>query len=407
MHARTRSVFALALFAGLPAIAGDFSYAPFGGDGETFISPSFTYTAIADFNGVAGRNVNGVVFNDTGNSGTGYSLATATTPFGGFGNTATGTSNALLSDFFYTGDGSGNATMTLTGLTIGQRYVSSWYSASFDGGNRLVDLTPSDTGVPYRFNENYSGTGNGNILRYAFTATAATQTFSFDAVSNGDSFHHYAFTNAVENKSLLATPVISASTGAGPGFSPFTPRNNDLLQTNLASVTSSGNFTQEGSGGISILNNGLFVINGGNPGDNSQLATGANGTFVEFNLNIGVNTLGYDVSSIETYGGWNDGGRDHQLFRISYSLVGNSAFTPIGVLDYEPAGTGTPSAVRAIFATTLTGVDAIRLDFLPGQENGYVGYGEVDVVGTATVPEPATVMLAFLGGATLLTRRRR
>jgi hypothetical protein len=95
-----------------------FQLRPFGGDGETFISPSFTYTAIADFNGVAGANVNGVVFNDPATPAM-ATLSPQRRPIGGFGNYATGTSNALLSDFFYTGDGSGNATMTLTGLTIG------------------------------------------------------------------------------------------------------------------------------------------------------------------------------------------------------------------------------------------------------------------------------------------------
>ena len=59
------------------------------------------------------------------------------------------------------------------------------------------------------------------------------------------------------------------------------------------------------------------------------------------------------------------------------------------------------SSIRA-----LTGVDAIRLDFFGGQENNYAGLGEVDVIGAATVPEPASVGLLLVGAVGLLQRRR-
>ena len=62
--------------------------------------------------------------------------------------------------------------------------------------------------------------------------------------------------------------------------------------------------------------------------------------------------------------------------------------------------------------TIATGVGEIQL-FFPGQENGYVGYREVDVLGTAVeaggaTPEPSTAILSVLGILGLgLTRRRR
>ena len=76
--------------------------------------------------------------------------------------------------------------------------------------------------------------------------------YSFDAVSDGDTFHHYAVSNAVQNKSLLATPTIftAKSPNQNPGYSPFTPSNTDLLQGHLAGTQSSGNFIQEGAGGV-------------------------------------------------------------------------------------------------------------------------------------------------------------
>lgn len=207
-----------------------------------------------------------------------------------------------------------------------------------------------------------------------------------------------------------AVPVVTVEQGNGPGFAPFAVSNTDLLQTSLAGATSSGNFNQEGAGGVPILNNGVFLINGGNPSDNSQFATVGDNTSIDFNLNTATAPLGYNISSITTYGGWNDAGRDRQLFNISYSLVGSPLFIPFDSINADnPASPGTPSAIRAVFAGTpaLTGVDAIRFEFPAGQENGYAGLGEVDVAGTPTgVPEPGAIGLLGAAAVGLLRRRR-
>jgi hypothetical protein len=393
-----------------PAFAGTFALVPFTNDSDSGINSGLTYTAAADFNGTGFRVVNNVPFTDVGQFGNGYELTGAGAVFTGHVANVGGQSADLLSDFYFTGDGSGNASLTLTGLTVGQQYVTSWYNTAFGPvGGRNITITANDTNTPIFFDQNYRGALSGNVLRYTFTATAPTITYSFDADGNGDSFHHYAFTNAVANKSFLATPVITSATGAGPGYAPFPVKTDDLLQTNLASVTSGGNFNQEGAGGVPILTDGVFVINGGNPTDNSGLATAGNDAFVEFNLDLSVNTLGYDISSIQSFGGWNDSGRDRQLFKISYSLVGSSAFTYLGAMDFNPAATGLPSAVYGVFDTALTGVDAIRIDFFAGQENGYAGFGEFDVIGAATIPEPSAAVLCLAGvvGSMMIRRRAR
>jgi hypothetical protein len=357
-----------------------------------------------------------VAFANTGATGTGassYQLLGAPDTFGGFGNNLTGSSNLLGSDFFYSGATGGNASLTLGNLVPGQNYVATWYNVGFGAvGGRFVNITPGDTGVPFLFDENQSGPGNGNLLTYTFTAVAPLITFSFDAVSDGDSFHHYALTNAGPSGSggplLTATPTYAAANGPGPGFAPFTPLSNDLLQTSLASaVGSGGNFTQEGAGGIPVLTNGAFVINGGNPSDNSQLATGQSGSSVLFTLDLSSAPFGFDVSQLVGYGGWNDGGRDHQLYQVFYSVVGDSGFTLLGTADFDVPNPGQPSAIRSTFDTALIGVDGIRIDFIGGQENNYAGYGEFDVVGTATVPEPGAMALLCLGLTALAGRRRK
>jgi hypothetical protein len=60
-------------------------------------------------------------------------------------------------------------------------------------------------------------------------------------------------------------------------------------------------------------------------------------------------------------------------------------------------------------AALASGVGMIRFDFTgpPAPENGYVGYAELDVIGTPTVPEPATAGLLCAAALGLLARRRR
>jgi hypothetical protein len=407
LFSRLRGSAALLLCSAALAHAGTFTAAPLLGDADSGINTGLVYTATADYLGTGTRVVNGVTFTDTATAGTNYALSGATDELRDFVNNTTGGINGLLSDFYFTGNGTGNAQLTLTGLTIGTEYVTTWYNAGFGGvGGRNIHITPSDTGTTFTFDQNYSGASNGSMLRYTFVATSDTMTYSFDADGNNDSFHHYAMTNAVMNRSLLSTPVVTQATGPGP-FTPFQVRNDDLLQTSLLDFTSTGNFTLEGGGGVPALFNGAFQINGGNPTDNSQLATGENGASITFNLDTTTNALGYDITSFDSYGGWNDSGRDRQKFELYYSKVGSSDFTFLGSIDYDPTGAPTdPSAVRAMFGTALTGVDAIRVDFPATQENNYAGYGEFDLIGKATVPEPATGIMLLAGAVGLMRRRR-
>jgi len=73
-------------------------------------------------------------------------------------------------------------------------------------------------------------------------------------------------------------------------------------------------------------------------------------------------------------------------------------------LDTNPTAAGSPSAVQAVFTGPVTNVDAIKVVFLDGVENGYTGYGEFDVHGTASVPEPAATSVMALAGFGLLLR---
>lgn len=392
------------------ASAGIMSYTPMTGDADSGINSALNYTAKADFFGSGGSIVNDVSFPDTDFFGTGYSLTGSDASFpGGNVHNVFGDVGGMLNTFFF-GPADGNATLTLTDLTIGTEYVTTWYNRGWgDVGGRYAFITASDTpGGVFRIDQNFAGDGNGSVIRYTFTATATTQTYAFDALNNANSFHHYAFTNAVRNDAVLpitgapVAPRITSQNGEGPQ-SPAGVSSTDLLQTQLAGVSVSGPIADEGTGGVAALTDGTFTAGAGK----DAYFTPEAGASVTFDLDVTANTLGYDISSIRGYGGWNDNGRDRQNYSLYYSLVGDSEFIFLGTVDFDiDLDAGITSTITSIFDTALTGVDAIRVDFHSPQENGHSGYGEFDVIGMATVPEPSTFLL-LLGAIPLLQRRRR
>ena len=226
-------------------------------------------------------------------------------------------------------------------------------------------------------------------------------------------------TALVSAADAVVTPVFDNEVGPGGVGSTFTPSyvvsTTDLLN-GLSPSASGGNFAAtEITGGLPVLTDGTFgtITEPGGAADRTHLifaiAGGGSGTgtFVTYTLNTSANSLGYDIDSSVVYGGWNDNGRDQQLFTVAYSVVGNSAFINLPPVDFNPTvGANLQSATRVTLAETApiplaSGVDEIRITFSPSPENGYTGYTEVDVLGSARIPEPASPTL-ILGGLSIL-----
>lgn len=226
--------------------------------------------------------------------------------------------------------------------------------------------------------------------------------------------------------SSVASGAVSISTDVQ--FSPdpansWTPSyvvsTTDLINGS-APAASAGDFALEMGGGLPVLTNGAYgtitrVPVTGTPEPHPAFATAGNangaGSVATYNLNLAASPLGYNISQIDVYGGWNDAGRDQQRYNVLYSTVGNPAtFIPLTSVDYQPANpTNVQSATRVRITDTLsnlaTGVAAIRFDFTPAVENGHTGYAEIDIIGTP-VPEPTTAGLLGLASLGLLWRRR-
>lgn len=187
----------------------------------------------------------------------------------------------------------------------------------------------------------------------------------------------------------------NAQSGAGPFTPSYTTPAGDLLLGRSPSAQS-GDFTKEGTGGVSVLTNGTFGSITGVSNNNPSLATtGDNGagSTVTYSLDLGASPAGYDITSIITQGGWNDGGRDQQKYNVYYSTVAAPAtFIPIGLtVDFNPPPGGIPSASQVTITNSTSmlaaGVAKLRFDFAPpngpsGVENGHVGMAELIAVGT-------------------------
>ena len=199
-----------------------------------------------------------------------------------------------------------------------------------------------------------------------------------------------AFAFASFTAAVSAQIVVSGETNNDTGF---TVSSTDLLQTNLASTTDSISVSGENvhSGGTTAsLTDGSFGDVGVGSGVGAGGGLAISGGSVTYYLNTPGASPGYDISEVNVYTGWNDDGRDGQNYTVSYSTVSDPAtFIDISTVTRDESGKFEKSSVTESTAPNLlaTGVKAIRITF-NAQENGGVGYKEIDVIGSSPVILP-------------------
>lgn len=176
--------------------------------------------------------------------------------------------------------------------------------------------------------------------------------------------------------------------------------NDDLLQTS-ATLTSESGISQSGS---SVLTDGL-----------SDSFAGAAGGHVLYTLDTAAHPAGYTITNINIYGGWVDNGRDNQKLVVSYATVDDpDTFINLRSIDYNPPATGSIGSSPVWTFVGLSSDDGPLADRVAkvqftfqSAENGFSGYRELDVLGGAAIPEPASLSILALGALGLLTRRRK
>jgi hypothetical protein len=160
----------------------------------------------------------------------------------------------------------------------------------------------------------------------------------------------------------------------------------------------------DNASGLPVLTDGsygTFASDGTHPAF-AACGYGA-GNYVIYTL--GSNPDGYDVTNIQIAGGWNDFGRDSQVYTILYSTVANTnMFIPLATVQNDLShGNGeaapsasVPTAVRGTF-TPASGVLAshvyaieVNFEFPHTVANSYSGYSEISVFGSpSATPPPA------------------
>lgn len=138
-----------------------------------------------------------------------------------------------------------------------------------------------------------------------------------------------------------------------------------------------------------------------------------------YNLDISVNTLGYDITSISTFMGWYESSvqQANQIYTVDVSFVGSSDYTSLSSINYTPFGSGEGSyhysyveIAEDSTGILATGVDSIRFTFSSpggGGNNPGTVIRELDVYGSpVAVPEPATFAFMGIFGAGAFAIRR-
>lgn len=273
----------------------------------------------------------------------------------------------LLSTTFYPGGYDITAINTYTGWNDTGR-VNQKYTVSF---RKVGSATFGDAIIV-----DYTGTASQTYVNIADINLMGVDALRFTFPEQQNGGVGYKELDVIGSAPALAY-VISGESSS----SVYTVSGTDLLQTGLSSTEDALALHIENdyvNGGAAVLTDGL--VGPASKVDSCAIAGGS----VTYTLNTADYPGGYDITMIDTYTGWNDGGRDNQHYEVSFRRVGCSTFVDAITVTFDFPGTSMSSQTHVkIDGLGLTGVEAVRFTFF-AQENGGVGYKELDVIGTAS-----------------------
>jgi hypothetical protein len=156
----------------------------------------------------------------------------------------------------------------------------------------------------------------------------------------------------------------------------------DLLTGKTA--TSVGGWNSGNGSTVAELNDGIHG-GSGTPIEGTWTTVGATATY---NLGLGANNLGYDLTSIQSIAAWLNVGFGNQGYTVEVKLVGATSFTSLATVDHQPLGSAVGATKVTLTDTTgalETGVEFIRFTATSvngGASSGAFVFREIDVFGT-------------------------
>jgi autotransporter-associated beta strand protein len=180
------------------------------------------------------------------------------------------------------------------------------------------------------------------------------------------------------------------------------PAGTNLLDGAAATSTPALQSPPPGAGNA-VSTNWATMTNGaiGNSVDDPACCAPLTGSSVIFPLkNLVTNSKGYDLSAMDFYCAWADGGRKDMHFAVSYATFdAPGTFIPLGNVDNDGGGNGsTHSRLLPNAGLLASNVVAIQLNFRD-QQNNWVGYREFIASGT---PSPVNPPLTWTGSTSAI-----
>ena len=293
--ARTRRVLLTGIASLLTAHTGfateaTFSSGAFTGDADSGVSNSKIYTAIGNIVG-GDVTVNGATFLGTGLSGTGWALTGVPNNFGGGGNHTTTFGGSVIDDLFDGFQYNGSpGTMTMSGLTIGQTYVTTFYNEAWGLGADRTQTVTSTEGASIAYNEDAL---EASVLKYTFVATGSTTVLNFAPQIANNTMHFYGVSNEQVFTGNTWSPTSGNSWGTAANWSSSVQNaiGSNATFSSQAGPTSVTVDSPTTVGHIEILGTGNYTFSGANT---LTLQTDAGGTSV-LKANAGAHTISAPV----------------------------------------------------------------------------------------------------------------
>jgi hypothetical protein len=309
----------------------------------------------------------------------------------------------------------------------------SWANTSYNSTRGLISTAWTNTGSTFNLDvvippnttaQIYVPTTNASAITESGVLAINSPGVTYVGVSNDRVIYnvgsgHYVWSSPFTISLAVNNVIITTTNQTGNGSGTFTPTwtvvTNGSLIAGRSPSSTSGNFSMEpylGSRNVNSLTLGgsLTIATGGSPkttSTNYVTCGSGNGSGSSVIYTLAGSATGYDLTNIVVYGGWGDNGRDQQAYTVYYATVAAPTnFITLAHVNFNPSiASGLQSATR-VTLSPATGplarnVAAVKFDFTsPTSENGYCGYSEITLFGTATLAVPVTVSATLLTGLT-------